>query len=154
GEWIGVELDQPEDGDNDGSVDGVNYFECQPGTGIFVHRDAIVKELDPFANPIIDGPVANSANVSADAFSNAAATASIPIIAANAATANYKIGDRVSVDRNGIKGRLAKFSEKELLEIQIEKLTWVDSDGDELNILNDSLLAEALECRKITVEWK
>ncbi|KAJ3120789.1 hypothetical protein HK100_012650 [Physocladia obscura] len=50
GEWIGVELDQSEDGDSDGKVDGVSYFECSPGTGVFVHRDAIVKVLNPVIN--------------------------------------------------------------------------------------------------------
>jgi dynactin 1 len=35
GEWIGVELDTAE-GKNDGSVIGVQYFECRPEHGLFV----------------------------------------------------------------------------------------------------------------------
>ncbi|KZO99357.1 hypothetical protein CALVIDRAFT_477249 [Calocera viscosa TUFC12733] len=44
GKWIGVELfDQ--NGKNDGSVDGVRYFDCEPGHGVFV-RSAQVKLLE------------------------------------------------------------------------------------------------------------
>ena len=37
GEWIGLQLDEPR-GRNDGSVDGVRYFTCEPLHGLFVRR--------------------------------------------------------------------------------------------------------------------
>lgn len=40
GVWAGVELDEAE-GTNDGTKDGVTYFSCQPGHGLFVPPDKI-----------------------------------------------------------------------------------------------------------------
>ncbi|CAK0792516.1 unnamed protein product [Prorocentrum cordatum] len=40
GDWVGVELGRPE-GRNDGSVNGTRYFECMPGHGLFVRRQAV-----------------------------------------------------------------------------------------------------------------
>lgn len=40
GEWIGVELDE-EKGKNNGSVQGVRYFECPAQTGMFVRKTAL-----------------------------------------------------------------------------------------------------------------
>lgn len=42
GRWIGVHLDKPE-GKNDGSVNGVKYFSCPAGHGIFVKPEAVSK---------------------------------------------------------------------------------------------------------------
>ncbi|GAA6009177.1 hypothetical protein JCM11491_005782 [Sporobolomyces phaffii] len=46
GKWVGVELDPPHQGKNDGSVAGTRYFTCAEGTGVFV-RDRMVKLLAP-----------------------------------------------------------------------------------------------------------
>ncbi|XP_032240809.1 CAP-Gly domain-containing linker protein 3 isoform X2 [Nematostella vectensis] len=42
GEWVGVELDQPV-GKNDGSVDGVQYFQCEPNHGIFAPASKVTR---------------------------------------------------------------------------------------------------------------
>ncbi|KAJ3092147.1 CAP-GLY domain-containing linker protein 3, partial [Physocladia obscura] len=98
GEWIGVELDQSEDGNNDGKVGGVSYFECPPGTGVFVRRDAIGKVLNPITKSVIKNTNITDSNV----FANAVAATSTTAIIAATTTANYKLGDRVSVVCNGI----------------------------------------------------
>ncbi|XP_052897420.1 kinesin-like protein KIF13B isoform X1 [Anopheles moucheti] len=41
GTWIGVELDTPT-GKNDGTVQGIQYFECRPKHGIFVRVDKLI----------------------------------------------------------------------------------------------------------------
>ena len=42
GDWIGLELPDST-GKNDGSVKGERYFQCQPGYGIFVRKESVVK---------------------------------------------------------------------------------------------------------------
>lgn len=41
GDWIGVELDSAE-GKNDGTINGVQYFEGREGHGLFVKRAQVV----------------------------------------------------------------------------------------------------------------
>lgn len=41
GTWIGVELDTPT-GKNDGSVQGIQYFQCKAKHGIFVRWDKLI----------------------------------------------------------------------------------------------------------------
>ncbi|XP_041481736.1 centrosome-associated protein 350-like isoform X3 [Lytechinus variegatus] len=41
GNWIGIELDEPE-GTNNGTLNGVTYFTCKPNYGIFAPEDKIV----------------------------------------------------------------------------------------------------------------
>lgn len=44
GNWCGLELSD-NSGKNDGSVKGERYFQCQPGHGIFVRKESVVKVL-------------------------------------------------------------------------------------------------------------
>ena len=48
GEWAGIVLDRPE-GKNNGSVQGVRYFSCDDGYGVFVKSDRVT--LDPRPAP-------------------------------------------------------------------------------------------------------
>ncbi|VDO10276.1 unnamed protein product [Rodentolepis nana] len=41
GEWIGIKLSAP-NGKNDGSVNGVRYFQCEPNYGLFTRRSGLV----------------------------------------------------------------------------------------------------------------
>ena len=46
GTWAGVELDEAE-GKNDGTVNGVTYFNCEPGFGVMVPTNKIEKVILP-----------------------------------------------------------------------------------------------------------
>ena len=43
--WLGVELDLP-NGKHNGTVNGVGYFDCAPGHGIFVKPTAVCLAAD------------------------------------------------------------------------------------------------------------
>lgn len=43
GTWVGIELDAPT-GKNDGTVQGIQYFECKPKHGIFVRSDKLIQD--------------------------------------------------------------------------------------------------------------
>lgn len=46
GDWVGVEIDHPS-GKNDGSVQGVRYFDCRPAHGLFVRPKQVFKREGP-----------------------------------------------------------------------------------------------------------
>lgn len=46
GKWVGIELSEPV-GKNDGSVQGIAYFSCQPKYGVFVKASQV---------KIVEGP--------------------------------------------------------------------------------------------------
>ena len=46
GKWIGIELNEP-NGKNDGTVQGVKYFTCRPGYGVFVRPSQVKVVADP-----------------------------------------------------------------------------------------------------------
>ncbi|KAI5294208.1 hypothetical protein KEM52_004487 [Ascosphaera acerosa] len=51
GDWIGVRLDEPT-GKNDGAVQGVRYFTCEPSHGMFIRPTAVAAVLeDPGITP-------------------------------------------------------------------------------------------------------
>ena len=40
GKWVGVELDKPE-GKNDGTIQGITYFNCKSNYGVFVRPSQV-----------------------------------------------------------------------------------------------------------------
>jgi len=52
GMWVGIVMDEMYEGKNDGSVDGVRYFSCPPGRGVFVRFQMVRKA------PLENAPVA------------------------------------------------------------------------------------------------
>ncbi|KAI0071023.1 dynactin [Panus rudis PR-1116 ss-1] len=56
GKWVGIELFEPE-GKNNGSVQGVKYFNCKPGHGIFVKPSQVkVVQSDQTPSPSLAPP--------------------------------------------------------------------------------------------------
>ena len=53
GPWIGIYLDEPE-GKNDGSVNGVQYFQCPPNHGVFTRAAKVT--LQPQQQPVHRSP--------------------------------------------------------------------------------------------------
>jgi dynactin 1 len=50
GKWVGIELADP-NGKNDGSINGVPYFSCRMGYGVFV-RPSQVKVISTTPDPV------------------------------------------------------------------------------------------------------
>ncbi|KNC47266.1 uncharacterized protein AMSG_03696 [Thecamonas trahens ATCC 50062] len=43
GLWFGIHLDEPGEGNCDGSINGVDYFDSEPDTAVFVRKAALVR---------------------------------------------------------------------------------------------------------------
>jgi len=55
--YLGIELDDPI-GENDGSLDGTQYFQCEPNHGVFVRPDAVLlieESPDAIAGWVVGG---------------------------------------------------------------------------------------------------
>jgi len=67
GEWLGVELDEAA-GKNDGCVNGVRYFDCAQGHGLFVREAALRRVEGPSTSPSFStSPVTAGAGATAAA---------------------------------------------------------------------------------------
>lgn len=64
GTWYGIEMDSPV-GKNNGTVQGVKYFDCKPNHGIFVTHDIIKRSLHYSDKPGINAksPLEESTNI-------------------------------------------------------------------------------------------
>lgn len=113
GEWAGVALDEPV-GKNNGSVQGVRYFECQAGHGIFTKLEKLTK-----INQIPNDDQGTSRHE----------------IKAGKTEAKFKIGDRVVV--SGTKHGVVRY----LGETGFAKGDWAGIELDEPLGKNDGAVA-------------
>ena len=56
GIWVGIELDLYGSGKNDGTIDGVRYFDAPPDTGLFVRPDELAHAV-PWTTEFVDAAV-------------------------------------------------------------------------------------------------
>lgn len=113
GEWAGVALDEPV-GKNNGSVQGVQYFECQAGHGIFTKLEKLTK-INQIPN---DGQGTSRHEIKA-----------------GKTEATFKIGDRVVV--SGTKHGVVRY----LGETGFAKGDWAGIELDEPLGKNDGAVA-------------
>lgn len=113
GEWAGIVLDEPV-GKNNGSVQGVRYFECQTGHGIFTKLEKLTK-----INQIPDDDQGSSRRE----------------IKAGKTEDKFKIGDRVVV--SGTKHGVVRY----LGETGFAKGDWAGIELDEPLGKNDGAVA-------------
>ena len=58
GQWYGITLDEA-DGKNSGSVQGIQYFECEPNFGLFIRQHQILPLSNPGTNSSTNPPTQN-----------------------------------------------------------------------------------------------
>jgi len=90
GDWAGVELDQAE-GKNDGSVQGVRYFQCAPNHGVFSRATRLSRQ--PGENPAMTSSTVSS-------LASASTVASTARVAANRKTPPRSMA-RANVESGG-----------------------------------------------------
>ncbi|CDS40463.1 Cytoskeleton associated protein CAP Gly [Echinococcus multilocularis] len=83
GEWIGIKLQAP-NGKNDGSVNNIRYFECEPRHGLFTRRS--------FLKPVSEIPATTTARRISGA-SMGSVSSPVP----DGSTGSLQVGDRVQV---------------------------------------------------------
>jgi len=110
GEWVGLALDDPFNGKNDGMVKGKRYFQCKKNKGTFVRRKRVV-EVKVFAS------------------NNVAKTLGKAVLAKD----SFKVGFRVSCDgRLGTVrfiGTLDRDSDDQYLGLELDQEFKGTSDG-------------------------
>ncbi|RWS28868.1 CAP-Gly domain-containing linker protein 1-like isoform X5 [Leptotrombidium deliense] len=123
GKWAGIELDE-ENGKNDGSVNGVRYFECKPKYGLFI------RPMKATIEPI-------SQSDKSDTESVASTTKSVQRSSLSSVS-SLKVGDRVVVNAtSGRKDGVLRF----LGETEFAAGVWAGVELDEPSGKNDGSVA-------------
>lgn len=94
GQWCGVELDDFS-GKNDGSVNGVKYFECKQNNGIFVRPHRLTSEPIPQSCSTPLPPAASSVANGSKSTNNGTHSSSI---VSKTTSSLLKVGDKVLVN--------------------------------------------------------
>lgn len=113
GDWAGVALDEPV-GKNNGSVQGVRYFDCEPSRGIFTKLEKLTK-INQIPNDIRKSSISESGN--------------------DKPKSSIKIGDRIVV--SGTKHGVVRY----LGETGFAKGVWTGVELDEPLGKNDGAVA-------------
>ncbi|RWS27471.1 CAP-Gly domain-containing linker protein 1-like isoform X2 [Leptotrombidium deliense] len=136
GKWAGVELDD-EAGKNDGSVNGVRYFQCKPKYGLFIRPErATFRPLSPHSSDEL------LLLLFSDEFENeslSSSTNSVPkSVSPQMKASNLKVGDKVLVNTStGIKEGTLKF----LGETKFAAGVWAGIELDDCHGKNNGSVA-------------
>ena len=124
GVWIGVALDTP-DGKNNGSVKGIQYFDCPPNFGLFTRSFKLT-----LAQPTI-GAQATAKPLSMSGGSGRVQSSSGSVEDLKSKAAQLQIGDRVIV--NGVKEGTLRY----IGNTHFAKGIWVGVELDDAQGKND-----------------
>lgn len=99
GIWFGVILDQPE-GKNNGTVNGVFYFQTEENRGVFTRSNKLTRSYDPSLAAANAASTTTGASETITA-ANSTTTETPNLNDTTASVAGMKVGDRVLINSSG-----------------------------------------------------